>query len=105
MRHWTGSGKTEPWPCGQAAASALAYHIDGKTLDCRGDEQDRYGRTLAVCWLGLEDVNGWLVSEGWALAYRRYSMAYVAQKDAARLSKRGIWKSEFVAPWEWRQAH
>jgi hypothetical protein len=27
----------------------------------------------------------------WAVAYRRYSTAYVGQEDAARIGQRGIW--------------
>ena len=49
------------------------------------------------------DVNAWLVAEGWALAYRRYSDAYVEQESEARRSRRGMWRGEFVSPWEWRQ--
>lgn len=92
-----------PWRCGQAAALALADHIGGRALNCKGQETDRYGRTLAVCWLGSEDLNAWLVAEGWALAYRRYSSAYVGQERAAQQAKRGIWASVFVPPWVWRK--
>ena len=95
----------QPWRCGQAAALALADHIEGKTLDCRGDDLDRYGRRLTVCYIGTEDVNGWLVSEGWAMAYRRYSVAYVPQEDSARIGRRGIWAGTFQMPWDWRKAH
>jgi hypothetical protein len=41
-------------------------------------------------------------SAGWALAYRRYSMDYVAAEDEARKAKRGMWRGTFVKPWEWR---
>ncbi|MCP1546992.1 hypothetical protein J2W76_000237 [Methylorubrum zatmanii] len=37
------------------------------------------------------------------MAYRRYSTAYVAQEDAAKLAKRGIWAGRFSAPWVWRK--
>ena len=49
------------------------------------------------------DVNAWLVAEGWALAYRQYSVAYVEQESMARQSRRGMWRGEFVSPWDWRQ--
>ena len=62
---------------------------------------DRYGRTLAICTVGGLDVNAWLVSEGWALAYRRYSLAYVALEEAAQAAQRGMWRGRFVPPWEW----
>jgi len=95
----------EPWRCGQAAALALADHIEGKTLDCRPDGEDRYGRTLAVCFLGSEDLNGWLVEQGWALAYRHYSTVYVGQESRAEAANAGVWSAEFEMPWDWRKAH
>jgi hypothetical protein len=43
-----------------------------------------------------------MVHEGWAVAYRRYSQDFVAGEAAARAAKRGIWRSTFIVPWEWR---
>lgn len=95
----------EPWRCGQTSALALADHIEGKTITCVGDDLDRYGRTLAVCRLGPEDVNRWMVEQGWALAYRKYSTAYIVDEDTARAGRRGIWASVFTPPWDWRKNH
>jgi endonuclease YncB( thermonuclease family) len=38
------------------------------------------------------------VSQGWALAYRQYSTAYIDQEDAARTANLGIWRGTFTAP-------
>lgn len=57
---------------------------------------------VAACYLEGEDLGAWLVCEGWALAYRRYSTAYVADEERARAARRGMWEGEFVPPWEWR---
>lgn len=94
-----------PYPCGQQARMALADRIGSRDVECRGDERDRYGRTLAVCYLGSEDLNGWLVSEGWAIAYTRYSLTYVPQETMARLAGRGIWAGNFEMPEDWRRSH
>ena len=91
------------WPCGQQATQALSGQIDGRTVACEHRDQDRYGRIVAVCRRGGRDVNGWLVGEGWALAYRRYSRAYVGEESAARAARKGVWRGEFVAPWDWRR--
>jgi endonuclease YncB( thermonuclease family) len=91
--------------CGENATAALEAHIGRRSVECRGDELDRYGRTLAVCYLGAEDLNAWLVAEGWAVAYRHYSTAYVPQEDAARAARRGIWAGMFAMPWDWRHTH
>ena len=50
-----------------------------------------------------EDLGEWMVAQGWALAYRRYSLDYVDEEAEARAARRAIWTSEFVTPWEWRR--
>ena len=58
---------------------------------------------MAVCRAGREDLGAWMVANGWALAYRQHSKAYVGEERAARKGRRGIWRGRFVAPWEWRR--
>ena len=70
---------------------------------CVQKDRDRYERIVARCRQGGEDLNAWLVSEGWALAYRRHSTAYAREKAEARAARRGIWRGEFIPPWEWRR--
>ena len=89
--------------CGLAAASFLLKQVRGKTVDCRGTEKDRYKRLLAECFVDGASLNAFMVSEGWALAYRHYSEKYVSQEDEARQNKKGIWGMEFKPPWEWRR--
>ena len=98
----TAEGK--PWRCGQKAALALADKIGRRPVTCRERDRDRYERVVAVCSVGEIELNGWLVREGWAMAYRKYSLDYVPAENAARAEKRGIWKGEFDPPWEWRKA-
>ncbi|MBM3952582.1 MAG: thermonuclease family protein [Rhodospirillales bacterium] len=94
----------DDWRCGKDAAFALADKIAQKPVECEPKgKPDRYKRTVAVCRLNGEDLNAWMVSEGWALAYRQYSLDYVPQENEAKEAKRGIWASEFVPPWEWRR--
>jgi hypothetical protein len=52
----------------------------------------------------VEDVslNSWMVRQGWALAFRRSSDAYIGEEDGAREEQRGIWSGAFIAPWDWR---
>ena len=57
---------------------------------------------MAVCSAAGEDLNAWMVRQGWALAYRHYSTAYVSDEDAAHLAGVGIWRGTFEAPWDWR---
>jgi hypothetical protein len=57
---------------------------------------DRYGRYLGTCFIEGEDVGRWLVRNGWALAFRRYSNAYVQNEDYAREHQLGLWSGAFI---------
>ena len=57
-----------------------------------------------MCWIGAEDLNAWLVWQGWAVAYRRFSTDYVIHEGAAKKARRGLWRGEFQMPWDWRSA-
>jgi endonuclease YncB( thermonuclease family) len=81
----------------------LADATSGRTVNCRGRKRDRYGRLIAVCYAGDADLNARMVRDGWALAYRRYATDYVAEETAARSEAKGLWRGEFVAPWDWRR--
>ncbi len=65
---------------------------------CRGVAY-KIGRRPVMC----EDLGAWMVRQGLALAYRRYSREHVDEETEARAARRGIWASEFVKPWEWRR--
>jgi len=89
--------------CGQNAALALADKIGNRTVWCEKKDIDRYKRIVAVCRSGGQDLNAWMVAEGWALAYQRYSTDYINQEDSASRSKVGMWQGEFITPWDWRR--
>jgi endonuclease YncB( thermonuclease family) len=95
----------QAYRCGLQAAAALTGEIGGAEIRCSGKGADRYGRLIATCWKGAEDLNAWMVASGWALAYRKYSTVYVGAEDAARAAKRGLWAGDFAPPWEWRRAN
>jgi len=50
--------------CGQQAALALADGIGRRTVRCEPQGQDRYRRVIAICRLGEEDLNRWMVANG-----------------------------------------
>ena len=81
----------------------LSNFINHRPVTCEERDRDRYGRIVAVCYAGGEDLNAWMVLQGLAVAYRRYSLGYVDQEADARLARRGIWATRFVLPWEWRR--
>ena len=92
------------WRCGLRAGLALADKIGRRPVACVGRDRDRYGRVVTVCRVGGEDLGAWLVGNGLALAYRRYSTDYVQQEAEARSARRSLWAGEFMKPWMWRRA-
>ena len=58
-----------------------------------------------MCYVGGENVNDRLVREGWALDYRKYSTDYLAAEAEAKRQGAGVWRGEFVPPWQWRSEH
>jgi endonuclease YncB( thermonuclease family) len=90
------------WACGIDARDRLVAHIAGRDIECLSHGIDAYRRMLAICYLAGEDLNRWLVQQGWALAYAKYSSAYRQVEEEARKSQRGLWQGAFIAPWDWR---
>ena len=92
----------ENWHCGQAAAFALMNKMGTAPITCEQTDTDVYGRIVAICIQAGDDLNAWLVAEGWAVAYRDFSNDYVPQEEAARTARRGIWDGDFVQPAQYR---
>ena len=91
------------YQCGVAATQALRRRIGGQAVDCAVSGQDRDRRLLAICQTADgTDLNGWVVEQGWALVYRRYSARYIAQEERAKDAQAGLWAGAFVPPWAWR---
>lgn len=93
----------KPTRCGQYAALTLADKIGINPVTCEPKDIDRYNRVVAVCRADGEDLNAWIVSQGTAVAYRQYSVDYVPQEERAAALKRGMWKGDFIFPWDWRK--
>ena len=96
------NSKGERWTCGVAARDELIKHADNKVWSCHPRQTDRRGRTVARCEVDGEDIQKWIVSNGWALAFVRISRDYEADEKAAREAKAGMWAGAFIAPWDWR---
>lgn len=92
----------QAWPCGREAHRLLAGLTAAQTVACDRKGADKYGRTLAVCYVGGDDINAELVKSGLARAFVKYSEAYVKEEEAARISHAGLWQGEHVAPWDYR---
>jgi endonuclease YncB( thermonuclease family) len=89
--------------CGEIARDALRQLAEGRETVCEGRERDRYRRLVAVCRIGATDLGRAMVRAGQAVAFTRYSLDYVADEDAARAAKRGIWTGTFQHPADFRR--
>ena len=95
--------KSSHWLCGQAATKALRKKINNRVVECLSEKKDRYKRYIAICSVDGVNLNRWLVLNGWAIAYRKYSKDYIEAEIAAKSIETGIWAGEFILPWEWRR--
>ena len=93
----------QAYSCGTKATEALITLLGGQPIECTETGKDRRGRTVANCRVGSTDIGTWMVEHGWAVAFRKYSMEYVAAEERARATKIGIWAGTFTMPEEWRK--
>ena len=70
---------TLQYRCGAKSANELDDHIAGRPVSCEGVGRDQYGWVVAVCTIGGEDVAMWLVRNGFAFDWPRYSKAGTRQ--------------------------
>jgi endonuclease YncB( thermonuclease family) len=91
------------WPCGRRASFALADFIGMRTVQCEKMDKDRWGRTVSKCTVQNVDLQMWMLENGLALAFRRYSKAYLPNEVRAQRQRRGLWSGQFQAPWVWRR--
>ena len=95
-------GPKELRKCGMFVADVLAERIGGQPVECKVHAIDEYERRIASCSHGGVDLSTWLVSEGLALAFRRFSPRLVPEEGAAIAAGRGLWQTTFQAPWDYR---
>jgi endonuclease YncB( thermonuclease family) len=95
---------SRPWRCGRRAAFALADRIGQGMVTCQTHDVDRYGRVVGVCSVVSGELNAWMVAEGWAMDFHRYSNgAYSARQQLARAGRKGAWTGALTPPWEFRR--
>lgn len=88
------NAKGEVWPCGIESRDRLAALIGDREVRCtlngeeptlrrtRGEEPSQR-KMLATCYLADQDLNGWMVQQGWAIPYLRQSFTYAPLEESA----------------------
>ena len=91
------------YACGSKTTDLLKQFVKNEILVCKKDSLDRYNRVIAICYKKKRDINSWLVRNGLAVAYTKYSKKYVINENDAKKEKKGLWAGKFEMPWEWRK--
>ena len=76
--------------------------INKQQVSCKEEEIDRYKRIVAECFVNNDSLSKYLVRNGHAVAYRKYSMKFVEDEDYAKQNKLGLWSMSFDYPWDYR---
>lgn len=92
------------WNCGQAATAALRGILEGRSLQCERRDVDRYGRVVAVCLAGGQDLSQAMVQMGLAVALPKFSQDYVGFERIAQSRSIGIWAGDFQIPAKFRNS-
>ena len=93
----------EDYYCGKHSKENLEAKVKGSNIKCIFFTKDRYKRYLAKCFKGKINLNQWMVRNGYAVAYRRYSKEYIPDEDFAKENKLGLWQGKFLNPEKWRK--
>ena len=88
--------------CGVLARDALIQKINNQPVKCKMETIDRYKRIVAECFVNNESLSQYLVRNGYAFAYRRYSTKFVEDEEYAKTNQLGLWSMQFEYPWDYR---
>ena len=94
---------TKDYMCGEVSTQKLIKKINKQKLNCNILDVDRYKRLIGECFKRNINLNSWMVSNGYAVAYRKYSKKYVSDEINAKNNKLGIWQGKFEMPWVYRR--
>ena len=89
--------------CGIEARQLLIDKIGKDKVICVREGKDQYKRTLAECFVNDLSLSRYLVREGYAFAYRKYSKKFINDEDFAKKNNMGMWSMNFEYPWDWRK--
>lgn len=106
IRLWGIDAPEMAQPFGLDAKRKLAAFVLDQRIECHDKGSDRYKRTVAQCFLNGTDLGAYMISQGYAIDYTKYSGGfYRKQEDEARSERLGMHASGYIAPEEWRRTH
>ena len=80
----------------------LKQRIGNNVVVCiREPNLDPWGRTVAECFIGYDSISSYMVKNGYACDYVKYSKKkYAKEQLYAKSKKLGIWNMNFDPKWE-----
>lgn len=90
------------WACGKWVTDQVRQLAQGRNALCTQIAVDRYERVVARCKISGVDIGELLVHDGFAYAYRKYSMDYDLIEKEAAVNDRGIHDSRVQSPSQFR---
>ena len=98
------------WACGMEAALFLQKTVtfEGPPIECAPWDEEPAdnggsGLVIGVCQIGPKVVGLTMVQNGYAVALPDSFPDYKEAEKQARQAKLGLWQSDFVPPWQWRE--
>ena len=92
------------WYCGLESSLALKKLVLNNIIRCVVSGIDKYKRYIAECFINNQNINKFMVRNGWAIAYRYYSLDFVEDEYLAKKDKIGLWQGQFQEPYLYRKS-
>ena len=96
--------KDKVWNCGIESSFELKKLILDNNISCVVSDIDKYNRYIAECFINNKNINKLMVRNGWAIAYRYYSLDFVEDEKLAEKDKNGLWQGKFQEPYLYRKS-
>ena len=91
--------------CGKISRDILITKVTNNKISCTDEGKDFYGRVLGECFVNGESLSRYLVREGFAFAYRKYSDKFISDEEYAKSNRLGMWSMKFEYPWDYRKSN
>ena len=91
--------------CGKISRDMLITKVTNNKISCTDEGKDFYGRVLGECFVNGESLSRYLVREGFAFAYRKYSDKFILDEEYAKSNRLGMWSMKFQYPWDYRKSN
>ena len=86
----------------QFSKDKLIEKVGKKIVICfKEKNNDYWNRIIAECFIENENISSYMVKNGYACDYVKYSnKKYAKEEEYAKSNKLGIWKMKFNPTWE-----